>query len=67
MKKLSYFIVASAAFVLLVAANRSTDNTDSFYGLKRGTASVKSVSAIAFGPDGILFIGDSRSATVFCY
>ncbi|HVF95968.1 MAG TPA: hypothetical protein VM871_01530 [Flavisolibacter sp.] len=28
-------------------------------------ADVKSISAIAFGPDGILFIGDSKSATVF--
>ena len=65
MKKLSYFIVASAAFVLLVAAIRPTDKMDNPYGLKRGTAAIKSISAIAFGPDGILFIGDSRSATVF--
>lgn len=28
-------------------------------------ADVKSISAITFGPDGILFIGDSKSATVF--
>jgi hypothetical protein len=62
MKKLSYFIVASAAFIFLVAANRSTDNP---YGLKRGTASIQSISAIAFGPGGILFIGDSKSASVF--
>lgn len=65
MKKLSYFIVACAAFIFLVAANRSTNKADHPYGLKRGTASVQSISAIAFGPDGILFIGDSRSATVF--
>ena len=65
MKKLSYIIVACVAFIVLVAANRSTDKTDNPYGLQRGTAAVKSISAIAFGPDGILFIGDSRSATVF--
>lgn len=28
-------------------------------------AAIKSISAMAFGPDGILFIGDSKSATVF--
>ena len=28
-------------------------------------AAVQSISALAFGPDGILFIGDSRSATIF--
>ncbi|HEY6502650.1 MAG TPA: hypothetical protein VIZ28_01630 [Chitinophagaceae bacterium] len=62
MKKLYYFAAACAAFVLLVAANRSTSHP---YGLKTGTADVKSISAIAFGPDGILFLGDSRSAAVF--
>jgi hypothetical protein len=30
-----------------------------------GTPEVKSMSAITFGPDGILFIGDSKSASVF--
>jgi hypothetical protein len=62
MKKLSYFVATCAAFIFLVSANRSTNHP---YGLKRGTASVQSISAIAFGPDGILFIGDSKSATVF--
>jgi hypothetical protein len=62
MKKLSYFIVAGAAFIILIAATRSSKHP---YGLKNGTASVQSISAIAFGPDGILFIGDSKSASVF--
>src|SRR5215204_5064279 len=62
MKKLSYLIAASAAFIILIAATRSSKHP---YGLKNGTASVQSISAIAFGPDGILFIGDSKSASVF--
>jgi hypothetical protein len=62
MKKLYYSLTACAAFFILVAANKSTSNP---YGLKMGTPSVQSINALAFGPDGILFIGDSKSATVF--
>ena len=62
MKKLYFFAAGCAAFILLIAANKTTKHP---YGLKTGTAVVQSISALAFGPDGILFIGDSRSATVF--
>ena len=62
MKRLYYSTAAIAAFIFLVAANRPAEHP---YGLKKGTPHVKSISAIAFGPDGILFIGDSKSATVF--
>lgn len=62
MKKLFYFIIAGVAFIVLIAANRTSQHP---YGLKNGTAAVQSISAIAFGPDGILFIGDSKAATVF--
>jgi hypothetical protein len=34
-------------------------------GLKTGTPEVKSISAIAFGPDGVLFLGDPQAAAVF--
>jgi hypothetical protein len=34
-------------------------------GLKPGTPDVKAVSALAFGPDGVLFVGDPQSAAVF--
>jgi hypothetical protein len=62
MKKLFYSSFAAAAFVLLLSANRTNKNP---YGLKRGAAPVQSISALSFGPDGILFIGDSKSAMVF--
>ena len=62
MKKLFYLFAMSVLFVLLIAANRSSENS---YGMKKGTPGIKSISALSFGPDGILFIGDSRSASVF--
>src|SRR5262245_40869368 len=62
MKKLIYLIATCAAFMLLIAANRSSKNP---YGLTKGTPEIKSISALAFGPDGILFIGDSKAASVF--
>ena len=62
MKKLFYVFAMSMIFVLFIAADRSSKNP---YGMKKGTPGIKSISAIAFGPDGILFIGDSKSASVF--
>ena len=62
MKKLLFFGAILIAVGLLVAAKRSTTNP---YGFKMGTPAIQSISAIAFGPDGILFIGDSKSGAVF--
>lgn len=62
MKKLFYVFAMSMIFVLLIAANRSPGKS---YGMKNGTPGIRSISALAFGPDGILFIGDSKSASVF--
>ena len=62
MKKLFYLASAIALFMILIAANKTTNHP---YGLKKGDAAIKSISAIAFGPDGILFIGDSKSGSVF--
>ena len=33
--------------------------------LKRGTPDLKSAGALAFGPDGILFVGDTKGAALF--
>ena len=57
MKK--YFIYLSVAVtgLALVAAIKAPGN--------HKAADVQSISALTFGPDGILFIGDSKSATVF--
>ncbi|MFD1257064.1 hypothetical protein ACFQ3S_09675 [Mucilaginibacter terrae] len=63
MKKYYLFFAAAIAGVFLFAGvNR---NTDVPAGFVKGTPELKSATAITFGPNGILFIGDSKSATVF--
>jgi hypothetical protein len=64
MKK-KYFIVPCAIvamMVLLIGASMPEKNP---YGFENGTPDIQSISGLAFGPDGILFIGDSKSASVF--
>ena len=61
MKKTSFYLAAFVAIAFCVAAvQRPAAN-----GLQKGTPDIKSISALAFGSDGILFVGDSKSATVF--
>ena len=47
---------------LLSASARAGDLTA---GLKKGTPDLKSATALAFGPDGVLFVGDTQGAAVF--
>src|SRR4051812_9830308 len=63
MKK-NYFILAAAVTVigLTVAMNRSDS---ALSGFTTGTPVIKSASTLTFGPEGVLFIGDSQGATVF--
>lgn len=35
------------------------------WGLKKGNADLKSAGPLAFGPDGILLVGDTKAATIF--
>lgn len=49
-----------AGAVLALAAT-----TASAADLQKGSPSVKSVSALAFGPDGVLFIGDPSANTIY--
>jgi hypothetical protein len=53
--------LALGAALLSVSA-RAGDLTGS---LKKGTPDLKSAGALAFGPEGILFIGDNQGAAVF--
>lgn len=63
MKK-DYFIIGAAIIVMgLVAATIRSDSALS--GFTKGTPAIKSVSTLTFGPEGVLFIGDSQGATVF--
>lgn len=63
MKKLyAILAVGVVGLSLLATTTRSVHNS---YGLVVGNPAIKSINALAFGPDGILFIGDGRSASVF--
>ena len=42
-----------------------TAQAESKYGLQEGSPSLKSAGALAFGPDGILFVADAKQATVY--
>lgn len=53
-------LLAAAA---LLAATATAGRADD--GLAKGTPEVKSVTALAFGPKGLLFVGDSAGAAVF--
>ena len=51
--------------VLLLGTSPSLVAADLTDSLKPGNADLKSASQLAFGPEGILFVGDSRRAVVF--
>jgi hypothetical protein len=56
-------VAAAFGLVVVLSGTASADGlTDS---LKKGTPDLKSASRLAFGPEGILFIGDNTSASVF--
>jgi hypothetical protein len=55
-------LLALAAVLWLGGAARAASLTDS---LRQGTPAIKSIGALAFGPEGILFAADPRQAAVF--
>ena len=60
MKKSPFYLAALVAGIVCIAAFKAPKDDGS-----AATTDIKSISAISFGPNGILFIGDSKSATVF--
>ena len=63
MKKRQLPFLRLTLAVLLAAASASA--ADATKGFTSGQPDIKSMSALAFGPDGILFIGDGRGGAVF--
>ena len=51
-------LLVAALLVASAAAGRADD-------LKPGTPDLKSATALAFGPKGVLFVGDSAAATIY--
>jgi hypothetical protein len=63
MKKFGLLMAVIAAGVITLAlTTRNAGQSDEFI---NGTPEIRSISALAFNPDGLLFIGDSKSATIF--
>jgi hypothetical protein len=58
--RFAWTLVVGAAF--LSSSVRGGELTTS---LKKGTPDLKSAGALAFGPEGILFVGDTQGAAVF--
>lgn len=59
MKKAYFYLAILIAGIVTVAAVKAPSKKNAT------AAAIQSISALSFGPDGILFIGDSKSATVF--
>jgi hypothetical protein len=55
--------LAALVGVALLAASASAARRDD--GLKKGTPELQSAGALAFGPEGILFLGDAKGAAIF--
>jgi hypothetical protein len=62
MLKARAMLLALAAAVVLAGAANAADLTAS---LTKGTPELKSAGPLAFGPEGILFVGDPQAATIF--
>ncbi|TWT31739.1 hypothetical protein [Blastopirellula retiformator] len=54
---------ALALSLMIVAGLHAADAE--MYGLKKGTPEIKSAGPLAFAPDGVLLVGDPKSAAVF--
>ena len=63
MKKSYFYLVSVLAGIALLAATQPFNRSP--LGLSKGKPDIKSVSALTFGKDGVLFKGDSKSATIF--
>ena len=53
-------LLAVVAMLALAAASKAAED-----GLAKGTPEMKSATALAFGPKGLLFVGDPMAATIF--
>jgi hypothetical protein len=58
-------MVKPRRLLLIAAATLAMASPMKAAGLQRGTPDIKSAGPLAFGPDGILFVGDSTGAALF--
>lgn len=62
MKKHAHLAALALLGAALMVSPLRADLTES---LKEGTPDIKSIGAMAFGPDGVLFVGDTQSGAIF--
>ncbi len=60
--KTRILVTALLGLALIAVPAGAADLTES---LKKGTPDLKSAGPLAFGPDGVLFVGDSQGAAIF--
>lgn len=64
MKKTIYSLAFVALAILFIAANK-TSKTALTSNFIEGDTQISSINALSFGPEGILFIGDSKNAAIY--
>src|SRR4051794_38288525 len=55
-------LISSAALVLTIVCSAHANLSES---LKTGTIDIKQAGPLAFGPDGVLFIGDNQQGAIY--
>ena len=61
----SILLLAAVSVAISTPAEAAAPTSDFTAGMKLGSAELKSIGPIAFGPQGVLFIGDPDAATVY--
>ncbi len=64
MKKLYWVLFFGAVILMSFTANLHTIDTAEKYGLSLGDPAIESITELSFGPEGILFMGDSEGAAI---
>jgi hypothetical protein len=62
LQKIRFAVALLTGITLAAGVVQAKDLTDS---LKKGTPELKSAGPLAFGPEGILLVGDTKSAAIF--
>lgn len=65
MKKNLFYLILVVAGIISLAAYRPAERKTN--GMMNGTPEIRSISAMSFGKDGMLFIGDSKSAAIIAF
>ncbi|MBN7816760.1 hypothetical protein [Algoriphagus pacificus] len=59
-------ILLASACLLIASVMAFTFRSEELpFGMTKGTPEIKSMTSLAFGPEGVLFIGDSKGASVY--